>query len=152
MMTCCSEVRELGYKDFDVLAKPLFDALRAELRDEKWKTEFNWNYFSAEWKKWMMGGIARTWYTDGAILGGVFTEDLFSGAGRALVMFWAADPTVRGTGRAVHLLEAFEEAARKIGADCAAAVHTAISPDHLASLYVHRGYKPREYIFVKGNQ
>lgn len=84
------------------------------------------------------------------MLGGVFTEDLFSGAGRALVMFWAVDPALRGHGRAIHLLESFEMAAEEINADCAAAYHSAISPEHLPSIYINRGYKLRESIFVKG--
>lgn len=107
-------------------------------------------YFMPEWQSWMRLGFARTWELPGAVLGGLFTKDLYSGQRRGLIMFWAALPSARATGRAIRLLKTFEYEAKK--SDCktlAAVAHGWLNPSRLISVYKRSGYEPTEFLFSK---
>lgn len=98
----------------------------------------------------MKTGIARTWEVSGAVLGALFTHDLYSGKPRALLMFWLSDIPARVAGRPIALLNEFERAAKDFGAKrISVAQHRFVSPEKLAKVYAKRGYQVSELIFSK---
>lgn len=107
-------------------------------------------HFIPTWQSWIKLGFARTWEVPKAVLGAVYTDDLFSGQKRASVMFWASLPEIRNTGLAIKLLNQFESESKK--AECsilAAAAHAWLHPNRLVSVYKARGYEITEFIFSK---
>lgn len=112
--------------------------------------ELNLSHFLSTWQSWMTLGIARTWEVPGAVLGALFTHDVYSGKPRALLMFWLSDLPARVAGRTIALLDQFECAGKEFGATrISVAQHRFVSPEKLAKVYLKRGYQVSELIFSK---
>lgn len=139
--------RELLPSQLEAALQPIFRHAVTEIRENR--MVLNWDHFISEWTKWTTIGIARTWALEGAAVGGVFSNDLFSGTPRALAMFWLSTPAGRRVGQPIRVLRAFEHAARSKHAKPAAAMHLAVSPAHLSKVYRRLGYSVSEIIFSK---
>jgi hypothetical protein len=139
--------RELLPSQLESALLPVFEHAVSEIRDEK--MQLKWPYFIREWAKWVDLGFARTWECTGAVVGALFTRDLFSENPRALVMFWLSTPEARRTGATIRVLDTFEKAAHAFGAKPAASFNRSVSPDRLMKVYRKRGYEMSEVIFSK---
>lgn len=139
--------RELLPNELEGALLPIFEHAVTEIRDAK--MELNWVHFLPEWTKWVTLGFARTWECSGAVVGALFTKDLFSGNPRALLMFWLSTPAARRTGAPIRVLDAFENAAIASGAKPAASFNRSVSPERLIKVYRKRGYEVSEVIFSK---
>lgn len=139
--------RELLPTELEAALLPIFAHAVTEIRDEKMQLE--WPYFIREWTKWVTLGFARTWECAGAVVGALFTRDLFSGNPRALLMFWLSTPAARRTGAPIRVLDAFEKAAQAFGARPAASFNRSVSPDRLLKVYRRCGYETAEVILSK---
>lgn len=139
--------RELLPNELEGALLPIFEYAATEVRDGK--MQLKWSHFIREWTKWVEIGLARTWECAGAVAGGLFTQDLFSGNRRALLMFWLSTPAARRTGAPIRVLECFEKAALGFGAKPAASYNRAVSPERLIKVYRKRGYEASEVIFSK---
>lgn len=139
--------RELLADELEGALLPVFEHAITEIRDEK--MQLKWPYFIREWMKWVTLGFARTWECSGAVAGALFTQDLFSGNPRALLMFWLSTPAARRTGAPIRVLSAFEKAAQDFGARPAASFNRSVSPERLMKVYRKRGYETAEVIFSK---
>lgn len=104
----------------------------------------------ARWREWMTMGFARTWEVPGAVLGALFTHDIFTNRLRAAVVFWFSLPSARGTGVTKAVFKAFEEAARKAGCvDVQSAAHESLAPMRRQGGYFKNGFRKTESIFTK---
>lgn len=139
--------RELLAAELEGSLLPVFEHAVTEIRDEK--MQLKWPYFIREWTKWVTLGFARTWECSGAVAGALFTQDLFSGNRRALLMFWLSTPSARRIGAPLRVLAAFENAAIAFGAKPAASFNRSVSPERLMKVYRRRGYETAEVIFSK---
>lgn len=98
----------------------------------------------------MESGLARTWETGGCVLGALFVNDLFTNDFRAFVVFWFADPAVRGTALPGRLFRLFEAAARDAGCvDIQSAAHQSFQPVSRKLGYLKHGFHMSETVFCK---
>lgn len=139
--------RELLPNELEAALLPIFDHAVSEIRDEK--MQLKWPYFIREWTKWVTMGFARTWECSGAVAGALFTQDLFSGNRRALLMFWLSTPSARRVGAPLRVLKSFENAAIAFGAKPAASFNRSVSPERLMKVYRKCGYETAEVILSK---
>lgn len=142
-------VHELLPSEMEAWLEPVFKYAVTEIRDNK--MDLIWSHFLPEWQSWTERGVARTWGCAGAIAGGVFTQDLFSGVPSALLMFWLSTPDARRAGAPLRVLDSFEQAAKEWGAKPSVAWHSGVSPDRLLKVYRKRGYQMSEVIFKKAD-
>lgn len=141
-------VKELRPENFtaDRLAV-IFEKIHAEVN---YPGPANIKYFFERWRHLMSLGIGRTWEAPGAVLGALFTPDIFTGEPQGLVVFWFALKEVRGTGVARELFEAFEATAKQSGCRmvCSAA-HESIKPEARQKFYLANGFAKVETVYRK---
>ena len=139
--------RELKSHEFTERLEPIFLHIEQETG---FKGRVNRKHFFPAWRRMMEIGVARTWETEGAVLGAIFTPELYSGQIQVHVIFWFALPEARGTGRPQALLEACELAAANAGAfKISSSAHVKSSPARAAGAYHKRGYEETETVFTK---
>lgn len=139
------EAKELTHDEFDTRFSPIFEHISREAG-----APFNPEVFFSMWSTMMQAKIARTWATEGAVLGALFVPDIFNNLKRGLVYFWFSVPSARGTGRPFALLDAFERAAREEKcAHISISAHAKLNPRKTASIYARRGYFISETVFTK---
>lgn len=134
--------KELAAHEFTNDFEPIIQHVATEARQE-----FSADFFFPCWRKLMEQGTARTWSIPGAVLGALFYPHVYSGKLRAVVMFWFALPSARGTGRPMKLLDAFENAA--IGLHKSVAAYAALTPERMRKILRKRGYELSEEIWSK---
>lgn len=111
------------------------------------------SHFFQTWKLWLELGLARVWWTEGCMLGAIFTHDLFTLKLRAQVVFWLSRPEVRQGAVTGPVFQAFEAAAREAGcSDIQAAAHIALDPSRREAGHVKNGFRRAELIFQKDLQ
>lgn len=112
--------------------------------------QFDFQHLFSTWKAWMGMGLARAWAVPGAVLGALFTQDLFSKKSRASVMFWFSLPAARGTGSTKQLFQTFEKAARLAGCvEIQSAAHESVRPFSREVGYLKHGFRKTETVFTK---
>jgi len=67
------------------------------------------------WRSYAELGIARTWALPGVAIGCTVTEHFFTGLPVAVVVFWWADETARGSGAARRVFSHAEDQLREAG-------------------------------------
>jgi GNAT superfamily N-acetyltransferase len=134
--------KELATHEFTEQFAPIIQHVATEARQG-----FNADFFFPCWRKLMEQKTARTWEIPGAILGSLFYPHVYTGEMRAVIMFWFALPSARGTGRPMKLLDAFEDAAKGLHKSCAA--YAALTPERLRKILRKRGYELSEEIWSK---
>lgn len=139
--------RELLPNELESALLPIFQHIMTEVRDDR--LDIKWDHFLPEWTRWVSMGFARTWECSGAVVGALFTHDLFGGHPRALLMFWFSTPEARRIGSPIRVLQSFEKAAEKFGAKPSASWNASISPERLLKVYQKTGYKMSEVILTK---
>lgn len=139
-------VKELKFFEFGEHLWPIFLHIEQETQI---KDRNNPRHFFPAWRRMMEIGVARTWETEGAVLGAIFTPELFSGKIQVHVIFWFSLPEARGTGRPQELLSACEEAARAAGAfKISSSAHVKSNPICATRSYLKRGYEKSEELFT----
>lgn len=110
----------------------------------------DWEHFVREVQHWMALGLARVWKLPGAVLGGVFTKNLFTGLPCATVMFWFAEEKGRGR-NAVRLFDNFLHEARARGCQMifASSYATSFGYKKLSRFYKIRGFDESETVSRK---
>lgn len=140
-------LRELQYTEFTERLSPVFLCIEQETG---FVGRFKPNHFYPAWQRMMKIGVARTWETEGAVLGGLFTPELFGGDIQVHVIFWFSLPEARGTGRPQALLDACEVAAQSAEAfKISSSAHVKSMPACAAAIYRKRGYEETETVFTK---
>lgn len=140
-------IRELQHTEFTERLEPIFLHIEQETG---FLGRFNPKYFFPAWQRMMAIGVARVWETEGAILGAIFTPELYSGKTQVHVIFWFSLPEARGTGRPQELLDACDAAAKAAGAfKLSSSAHVKSSPARAAGAYRKRGYEETETVFTK---
>lgn len=140
-------IRELQHSDFTERLEPIF--LHIE-RETGFTGRFKSKHFFPAWRRMLEIGVARTWETDGAVLGAIFTPELFGGDIQVHVIFWFSLPEARGTGRPLELLDACEAVAANAGAfKISSSAHVKSTPARAAAVYRKRGYEETETVFTK---
>lgn len=138
-------VTELKPENFTERLEPIFRSVESRL-PEKLRGR-NLTYFWPQWRNLMKLGVARTWEIENAVLGCLFTPDIFSGAPQASVVFWFSTPGTKGTR---ELLDAAEHAAQAAGCKrISIAAYGALEGDRIAELYRAFGYAETEKVFQK---
>lgn len=135
-------VKELESHEFTDRLDPIFRHISAESHQP-----FDPEFFYQNWRVFMGRGIARTWEIPGTVLGAIYYPHIYTGERRAVIMFWFALPEVRGTGRPIKLLDAFENTAEGLHKSCAA--YIALAPERLRKILSRRGYAMSEEIWSK---
>lgn len=140
-------LRELKYTEFTERLWPIFDHIEHETG---FVGRCNQKYFFPAWRRMMEIGVARTWENDGAILGAIFTPEIYSGKTQVHVIFWFSLPEARGTGRPQELLDACESAAKSAEAfKISSCSHVKSVPARAAGAVRKRGYEESETVFTK---
>lgn len=137
--------RELLPEEFTDRLRPIFEHVRAEE-----SLAFSPAQFFLTWPAYMRLGIARTWETHGAVLGALFTRDLFADYPTALVVFWFALPEVRHTPATRELFQTFERAAKLAGCyDIQSSSQVDLEPERREAGYLKHGFTKAETVFQK---
>lgn len=137
--------RELLPEEFTERLRPIFEHVRAEE-----SLSFAPEHFFPTWQGYMRIGLARTWETPGAVLGALFTRDLFVGYPTALVVFWFALPEVRHTPATGELFKTFEHAAWMAGCfDIQSSSQVDLEPERREAGYLKHGFTKVETVFQK---
>lgn len=137
--------RELKPEDFTERLSPIFVHIAKESG-----LPFDVPHIVARWREWMKMGFARTWEIPGAVLGALFTHDLFTNRLRAMVVFWFSLPEVRHSAATGSLFKAFEAAARTAGCvDIQSAAHQLVDPLRREHGYLKHGFQLTETVFTK---
>jgi|SRR5712664_1976629 len=140
-------VKELRPENFTERLEPIFRHIEKEINEPG---RLNSAHFFPCWRRLMELGVARTWETEGAVLGAIYSPDPFSGKTRAHVCFWFSLPEARGTGETMNLLITFEQASKKAGCTViSSSASMKVNPGKLSRIYLHRGYFLSEQIYSK---
>lgn len=140
-------MKELLPHEFHEKYEPIFLHIEQETG---FVGRFNPKHFFPVWRRMMEIGVARTWVTDGAILGATFTSELYSGDIQVHVVFWFSLPEARGTGRPQELLDACELAAKKaLAFKISSCAHVKSVPARAAGACLKRGYEETERVLTK---
>ena len=144
-------IRFATAKDLDAV-EPLG---RKFFEEAKHPGTWNGEHWKQTWSRVMelAGGFVLLWEEDGKLvgfLGGMLSQDPFSGEHVASENFWFVDPAHRKGLGAIRLLAAFEQHAKSAGCDRIYMVHLAsLTPGALERLYQRRGYELVEQTFRK---
>jgi GNAT superfamily N-acetyltransferase len=138
-------VKELRHDEFTDRLEPIFRSV--ELRLPSHLQGRKSEYFFPEWQNLMRLGIARAWEIPNAVLGCLFSPDIFSGTRLANVVFWFSIPETKGT---LQLLDAAIAAARHAGCRrISIAAYGSLEGERIAEIYRHLGFVETERIFQK---
>jgi len=136
---------ELKSEEFTDRLAPIFESVRLRLPVQL--RQRNLDYFFPQWRKLMGMGFARTWGIPDAVLGCLFTPDVFGGPPQATVPFWFSLPGTKGT---LDLLRAAETAAK--GAGCpriSISAYCSLEGERIADLLKALGYVETERVHQK---
>jgi hypothetical protein len=136
---------ELKSEEFTDRLAPIFESVRLRLPERL--QQRNLGYFFPQWRKLMTMGFARTWEIPNAVLGCLFTPDIFGGPPQASVPFWFSLPGTDGT---LALLLAAEAAAK--GAGCprlSISAYCTLEGERIAELLKALGYAETERVHQK---
>lgn len=140
-------IRELQHTEFTERLSPIFLGIEQETG---FVGRFNPNHFYPAWRRMMEIGVARTWEIEGAVLGAIFTPELYSGKIQAHVIFWFSLPSARGTGRPQELMVACEAAAKSVGAfKLSTSAHVKSAPERAERAYKKLDFEFSESVFTK---
>lgn len=117
---------------------------------------FNATHFEAAWARILELGMGVVLYEENeageilGVLGGSFSQDLFSGRLVASESFMYTLPEARGSGISRRLIDAFEAEAYLRGAKQVIMVALAsLSPEEVGAIYEKRRYSKLEVVYTK---
>lgn len=138
-------VLELTPKEFTEKFAPIFEEV---VQNGQYPWKFNAEHFFPEWRKLMVLGLARTWYSTGIVTGVLFVNNLFSGKLTALVVFWFSKSTERKFGRTLTVLKTAIQAAKDAGAvKISIAAYGKLNGKLMERLYRVLGFEQTETVF-----
>lgn len=136
---------ELKPDEFTERLTPIFESVRLRLPAHLQQRDLG--YFFPQWRKLMGMKLARTWEIPDAVLGALFTRDIFSGTPVAHVVFFFSLPGTKGT---MGLLKAAEIAAKESGCPrISTTAYGALEGERIAEIYHAFGWAMTEKVFYK---